>query len=153
MHHCNTTTNLQSDPQINRLNAEIESIKNTMDINLDLLTRREMRMEHLLEASDDLLEDSQVFNKRSTALKRVMKKKSFYYKLILVGFALFTIYLMMVKLCGFKLSCQASNNGYNNANNGHGNGYYGNNNNQYNGNNNQYNNGNWNDDHNGDGGN
>lgn len=96
---------MQSDPEINRLNAEVDSIKNTMDKNIELLTEREMKMEQLIETSEDLLVDSQIFNKRSTKLKRVMKKKSLYYKLILVGFGLFTIYLMMVKLCGFDLSC------------------------------------------------
>ena len=132
MHHCNTNTHLNSDPEINKLNAEIQSIKGTMDTNLELLMRRGVRMEDLLETTEELLEDTQVFNKNSTKLKRVMKKKALYYKLVLVGFAAMIIYLMMVKLCGFDLSCEASSNnkgGYYNGGGGNNNGGY------YNGNN------------------
>ena len=109
MHHSNTNRNDSSNSETAKLNADVESIKKTMDINLDLLVRRGVRMETLMEKSDDLMIESQVFNKRSLALKRVMKKKALYYKIILVGFGIITIYLMMVKLCGFNLSCQAKN--------------------------------------------
>lgn len=135
MHDYNTNANLGSDPKAAKLNAQIESIKTTMDFNIELLMRRGASMHDLMEQSEDLLMESQVFNKRSTQLRRAMKKRSLYYKLVLVGFALLLIYFMMVKLCGFDLSCAAdhngnnsnSNNGYNNNNNGYNGGNYGNN--------------------------
>jgi vesicle-associated membrane protein 7 len=115
MHHCNTNRSFGLDSRTSQLNAEVQSIKKTLDLNIDLLIRRGMRMEDLVEQSEDLLVESQVFNKRSTKLKRAMKKKSRYYKLILATFALLIVYLMMVKLCGFDLSCKAdasNNNNY-----------------------------------------
>lgn len=123
MHYCNTSGGIDSDLKASGLRAEVQSIKNILDINIDLLMRRGVVMENLIEQSEDLLVESQVFNKRSTKLKRAMKRKSFYYKMILVAFALLTIYLMMVKLCGFNLNCRAdssNNNGDNYNNNGGG---------------------------------
>jgi hypothetical protein len=126
MHDCNTNRHsIANDSQASQLNAEVESIKKTIDVNLDLLMKRGVRMESLMIASDDLMEQTQVFHKRSSNLKRVMRKKALYYKLVLAGFAVLTIYLMMAKLCGFDLTCEAeksySNNNKNYYNNDDGN--------------------------------
>lgn len=132
MHHSNTNRRIGSDYRTTQLHADIESIKNTMDTNIELLMKRGNVMEELLEQSDDLLMESQIFHKRSTNLKRAMKKKSLYYKMLLFGFAVFTIYLMMVKLCGFDLSCEAdSSSSSSSSNNNNGNKYYGGNQNKY----------------------
>ena len=110
MHHYNTNNHYGSDLKSSQLNAQVESIKKHLDVNIDLLMRRGMKMEELVQRSDDLLEESMVFHTKSNKLKKVMKRKSLYYKLILGGFALLTLYLMMVKLCGFDLSCKAEKN-------------------------------------------
>jgi hypothetical protein len=107
MHHCNTNRNLLGkDTRTAKLNAQVESIKTVLGMNIDLLMRREEHMRDLVDQSDDLLVDAKVFSKRGKKLKRAVKKKAWIYKMIIAGFAVLTIYLMMVKLCGFDLSCR-----------------------------------------------
>jgi hypothetical protein len=107
MHHCNTNRNmLGKDTRTAKLNAQVESIKTVLGMNIDLLMRREEHMRDLVDQSDDLLVDAKVFSKRGKKLKRAVKRKAWIYKLIIAGFAVLTIYLMMVKLCGFDLSCR-----------------------------------------------
>jgi Synaptobrevin/VAMP-like protein len=107
MHHCNTNRNmLGKDTKTAKLNAQVESIKTVLGMNIDLVMRREEHMRDLVDQSDDLLVDAKVFSKRGKKLKRAVKKKAWIYKLIIAGFAVLTIYLMMVKLCGFDLSCE-----------------------------------------------
>mmetsp|Transcript_22506 Transcript_22506/g.33350 ORF Transcript_22506/g.33350 Transcript_22506/m.33350 type:complete len:315 (+) Transcript_22506:127-1071(+) len=120
MHHCNTHRNqMGKDTHTSKLNAEVESIKKVLGVNIDLLMMREGYMNDLMDQTDDLLVDAKVFNKRGQKLKKAVKRKAWVYKLILVMFGLLTIYLMMVKLCGFDLSCRAQGNSGGNA-------YYGN---------------------------
>jgi len=124
MHHCNTNRNqMGKDTHTSKLNAEVESIKKLLGVNIDLLMLREGYMLDLVDQTDDLLDDAKIFNKRGQQLKKAVKKKEWMYKLILVMFGLLTIYLMMVQLCGFKLSCGAKgssseNSYYGNGNNG-----------------------------------
>jgi len=107
MHDYNTTgrTPLNNDTQASNLNAEVESIKKIMGNNIHIMMRNEANFENLVETTDDLLEDSKVFTKRGRKLKKVMKKKAWCYKVILIGFAFLTIYLMAVTFCGFDLTC------------------------------------------------
>ena len=108
MHHCNTHRDASGkDTRTAQLRTEVESIKKVLGLNIDLIMKREDHLEDLMDTTDDLLVDSKVFAKRGKNLKRAMKKKASMYKLILVLFGLLTIYLMIVKLCGFDLSCQA----------------------------------------------
>jgi len=111
MHHCNTHRNmLGKDTRTSKLNAQVETIKNVLGVNIDLLMRREEHMRDLMDQTDDLLVDAKVFSKRGKKLKRAVKKKAWIYKMIIAGFAVLTIYLMMVKLCGFDLSCKSDSN-------------------------------------------
>ncbi len=107
MHHYNTTgrTTLNNDTQASNLNAEVESIKKIMGNSIDIMMRSEANIENLVVTTDDLLEDSKVFTRRGRKLKKVMKKKAWCYKVILIGFAFLTIYLMAVTFCGFDLTC------------------------------------------------
>jgi len=135
MHYNNThRQSLGTDPKTSQLTAEIETIKKTMDCNLEVLMRRGNALEEMVEFSDDLMIEGQVFNKRSTQLKRVMRTKVMRYKLILLGFVLLLIYLMLAKMCGFNLSCNANDYGntgyYNNGENNQNDDYYNGENNQ-----------------------
>lgn len=105
MHHCNTNRNPLQNTQTSHLNAKVESLKKIMGTNIDLMMRSETNIEDLVETTDDLLEESKIFKKNGRRLKGVMKRKERFYKLILVGFALLTIYLMVVTICGFDMTC------------------------------------------------
>jgi len=119
MHHCNTNRNpMGNDTKSSKLNAEVESIKKVLGVNMDLLMMREEYVLDLMDQTGDLLVDAKVFSKRGQKLKRALKKKEWMYKLILVMFGLLTIYLMMAKLCGFGLNCVASGNGNGDDDNG-----------------------------------
>lgn len=111
MHYCNTHRNTLggNDKQAVKLNAQVESIRKVLNLNINLMIQRGDALENLIHQSEDLLEDAQIFRKSGKKLKRAVKKKALFYKLILVGFGLLLIYLMMVKLCGFDLSCEADN--------------------------------------------
>ncbi len=131
MHHCNTnrhSSGNSNDKQAMQLQSDVENIKNTIDMNIELLMERSVKLEDLMEQSDELLMESQAFNEKSNQLKKVMRRKVWRYKLILITFAVLTLYLMMVKMCGFDLSCESdyhySNNNQDNNNNDNNNGGY-----------------------------
>ncbi len=135
MHHCNTHRHSHGrDASFNKLHSEIESIKKVVGSSYDLMIRNQETIHDLVEKSDDLLYDAEIFTKTGRKMKKAMKRKNFFYKAILIIFALLLVYLMMVKLCGFDLSCKAddssnSNGGGNNGYNYKGDNYgYGNNN-------------------------
>lgn len=96
------------DPNITRLTSEVESLKRIMSVNIDLLMGRGHDLSSMVERSDDLLMESKIFSKRGKRLKRVMMKKAFVYKMVIVGFFLVTIYLMIASICGFNLTCSSS---------------------------------------------
>ena len=57
MHYCNTSGGIDSDLKASGLRAEVQSIKNILDINIDLLMRRGVVMENLIEQSEDLFNE------------------------------------------------------------------------------------------------
>ena len=110
MHHCNTNKHSHiDDRQTLQLQSDVENIKNTIDLNIDLLMRRAGNLEDLIDQSDELLRESQAFNAKTNELKWVIRKKVWRYKIILLVFAILVLYLMLSKICGFNLSC---NSGY-----------------------------------------
>jgi len=113
MHHCNTNrSSLGHDTKTSQLNTEVESIKNIMEMNIDIIMKNETSITAMINTTDDLLDESMVFKKRGNKLKRVMKRRTLMYKLILVGFGLLTIYLLFVQICGFDLTCKEDHGYY-----------------------------------------
>lgn len=113
MHHCNTNrSSLGHDTKASQLNTEVESLKNIMGVNIDIMMKNEKSITDMMETTDDLLDESMVFKKRGKKLKKVMKRRTLMYKLILVGFGLLTIYLLIVQICGFDLTCREDHGYY-----------------------------------------
>ena len=117
MHHCNTNRHTQGrrDSTLTKLNSEVESIKKVLGSSYDLLIRNQETLHSLVEKSDDLLFDAEVFSKSGRKIKKAMKKKNTVYKIVLIVFGMLLVYLMMVKLCGFDLSCRADDVGNDDA--------------------------------------
>eukprot|EP01083_Nonionella_stella_P269707 912784_1 len=113
MHHCNTNrSSLGHGTKASQLNAEVESIRNIMEVNIDIIMKNEKNLTAMIDTTDDLLDESMVFKKRGKKLKKVMKRRTLMYKIILVGFGLLTIYLLIVQICGFDLTCKEDHGYY-----------------------------------------
>lgn len=113
MHHCNTNRDsLGRDTKISQLNAEVESMKKVLGLNIQLMMKNEYMFEQLQEDTEELLIDAKVFSKRGKKVKRAMKRKKHMYTCILIMFTLLLIYLMMARLCGLGLSCEAEDFGF-----------------------------------------
>ena len=83
-----------------------------MEVNIDIIMKNEKNLTAMIDTTDDLLDESMVFKKRGKKLKKVMKRRTLMYKLILVGFGLLTIYLLIVQICGFDLTCKEDHGYY-----------------------------------------
>jgi len=111
MHHYNINRgNIGSDKKIIALEAQIDTLKGTMGQNISLILNRGDDLEQMLQQSDEMLEESKIFSKRSTTLKRNMMAKSIYYKVIVATFGFLVLYFIAASLCGFTMEQCRSNN-------------------------------------------
>ena len=121
MHHFNVHRNeMRNENRVNEMTSRVVSLKDTLDDNIKLLLKRDEHIDNLVEQSNDLMIESKVFVKRSDTLKKVMRKKTRLYRMILIAFVVSLFYLMLSAVCDFDLSqCRPSlddqgNNGGNN---------------------------------------
>ena len=90
MHHCNTNRHTQGrNSTLTKLNSEVESIKKVLGSSYDLLIRNQETLHSLVEKSDDLLFDAEVFSKSGRKIiKKAMKKKDKFFKIVLIVFVM-----------------------------------------------------------------
>lgn len=112
MHHFNVNRNeLRNENRVKEMTSRVESLKETLDENITLLLKRDVYIDNLIEQSNDLMIESKVFSKQSDKLKKVMRKKTRLYKMVLVAFGVFLFYFMLSAICDFDLSeCRPSGN-------------------------------------------
>lgn len=105
MHYYNTNRlSLAKDHHTSKLSADVDNLKSIMDENIQLIMKRGETMERIIKQSEELLDETKVFQKRGQQLKRVMKKKTKIYKSILIGFCVLFIYLIFASICSFDMS-------------------------------------------------
>ena len=110
MHHFNVHRNeLRNENRVKEMTSRVETLKGALDENIKLLLKRDTYIDNLVEQSNDLMIESKVFSKQGDKLKKVMRKKTRLYRMILVAFGACLFYFMLSAMCGFDLSaCRAS---------------------------------------------
>lgn len=113
MHHYNVNhDDIAKEEKVKKMEAQVQNLKNVMGRNIDLLMERGEHFETILERSDDLENQAQVFRKRSKIVKRYYKHKHYrqlaVYTGIIVVIVGFIAFLSFVRVCGIDLSkCKA----------------------------------------------
>jgi hypothetical protein len=102
MHHYNThRMSMLDDPKVLELKAQVESLKTTMGDNIVLAMSREHKLERLIQRSEEMTERSKVFTKRAKTTRRILLKKKFVCKILMVIFIGVLIYFFFAMICSF----------------------------------------------------
>ena len=101
MHHYNTNRmNMLDDPNVLALKAQVDSLKTAMGDNIVLAMTREHKLEKLIQRSEEMTERSKVFTKRAKVAKRVLLKKKYFCKILMVMFLGVLLYFLFASICG-----------------------------------------------------
>lgn len=84
---------------------KVDDVKDILGRNITLVMERGESLENLVRQTDDMLQDVQVFNKRSSQLKRKVQMEYYSYKLLAAGFVVLVLYLAVGSLCGYGMQC------------------------------------------------
>jgi len=104
VNHCK----LVQDDKVRALMAQVEDMKVVMGRNIQLSLRRAANLEQMLQKSDDLKEDTQVFYKASKVKKRQRQKRYFRVYATVMVMVISLVYLIVTAACGWTLSsCRA----------------------------------------------
>ena len=103
MHHYNVHRQeimREENPEINKMMAQVEDLKNVLGRNLNLLLERDEYIDNLLDKAVQARRDSLVFKKKSIKTKKHVAMKA--YKMwALICFSIFIfIYLIIISACG-----------------------------------------------------
>lgn len=96
----NRTKMVRMDKVVNLL-AKADDLKDVLGKNITVVLEREVRLIELVERSDDMLEDTKVFTKRSSKLKARPKRQYNSYYLIGFLFGALVLYLFVGDICGY----------------------------------------------------
>eukprot|EP00536_Pseudo-nitzschia_multiseries_P017540 jgi/Psemu1/225484/e_gw1.1619.3.1 len=105
MHHYNIHRKdmiRQENVQIDHLMAQVEDLKTVLGRNLNLLLERDEQIDSLMQKANQARQDSVVFMKKSTKVKKTMRMKNFQ-MWFLICFSLFVLlYFLITSACGFR---------------------------------------------------
>jgi vesicle-associated membrane protein 7 len=77
MHHYNVNHDkLARDEKVQALLARVDDMKSVMGRNINLLMERGEKFDHLVQKSDALVEDAQIFKKRARIIDRKRRRKT-----------------------------------------------------------------------------
>lgn len=111
MHYYNSNLlNLAREAKVEGLREQVESMKLVMGRNINLLLQRGEQLDALEEKSKVLMEDTEVFKKRSSQLKSHMWWQYYKTSCLLMFLVVGVIWLIFSSICGFNFSrCMPSN--------------------------------------------
>lgn len=89
----------------------VDDVKDILGKNITLVMERGESLDDLVEKSEDLLQDVQVFSKRSSQLKKKVQMEYYSYQCLAVGFVVLVFYLALGSLCGYGFQCVWSSDG------------------------------------------
>lgn len=113
MHYYNTNhKQLAREESVQKVMAKVQDLKDVMNRNLTLLLERGENLETLLQQSDLLQEDAQVFKKKSRIMLRRQQRK-YYIRIAIIVFIVATLsFLASIGICGVGLKyCRRSSSG------------------------------------------
>lgn len=105
------TTNhskLCQEEKVRALMAQVEDMKEVMGRNIQLSMRRAANLERMLQKSEDLEAETQVFYRRSKMAKRRRQRKYYRVYATLVLMVVGIVYMILAAACGWRLNCQSS---------------------------------------------
>ena len=111
LHYYNTHhLELSKDQQISKLLAQVEDMKHVLGRNINLLLEREQKLDRLVNKSNQLKEETQVFKKRAQQVKKQESYKNYKYAALILFIIMIFIYLILATACnGVTLSgCKRS---------------------------------------------
>ncbi|EJK61905.1 hypothetical protein THAOC_17518, partial [Thalassiosira oceanica] len=79
---------------VNSLLIKVDDLKGLLGDNIKMVLERESKLDSLVKQSDDMLNETKVFTKRSKSLKSKMKRQHFYYYIIAAVFGFLVIYFL-----------------------------------------------------------
>jgi len=83
----------------------VDDVKDILGRNITLVMERGESLDDLVQQTDDMLQDVQVFSKRSTQLKRRVQSEYYSYQCLAVAFVVLVFYLAVGSLCGYGMQC------------------------------------------------
>ncbi|KAL7533214.1 hypothetical protein ACHAWF_004385 [Thalassiosira exigua] len=96
--------------KVNNLLGKVDDLKGVLGKNIMVTLEREGKLAGLIEQSDEMLEDTKVFTKRSSRLRTKVKREYYSYYVIAFVFGLLVLYLFLGELCGYTFQkCLANN--------------------------------------------
>lgn len=81
--------------------SKVDDLKGVLGRNIRVILEREEKLVELVEKSEDMLEDTKVFTKRSTKLKRRTIPNYYPYYIIGCLFGVSVVYLFVAGICGY----------------------------------------------------
>mmetsp|Transcript_5659 Transcript_5659/g.10364 ORF Transcript_5659/g.10364 Transcript_5659/m.10364 type:complete len:301 (+) Transcript_5659:118-1020(+) len=79
----------------------VDDLKGILGRNITMVLERETRLVELVEISDEMLDTTKVFTRRSTRLKTVIKRKNYTYHWVAFIFGSVVLYLCLGEICGY----------------------------------------------------
>lgn len=105
MHYYNTNREkLQRDSTVEDLRLQVESLKVIMGRNITLLLERGENLEALVDKSNQMMGDTQVFKKRSRQLKTRMRWQYHKNSCLLAFLVIGVVWIGLSCVCGFNFS-------------------------------------------------
>ena len=102
---------VRQDKVVDILN-KVDDLKDILGKNITMVLERETRLVELVERSDEMLEDTKVFTKRSAKIKKRLKTNHNSYYIIGFVFGVLVLYLFVGDICGYTFQkCLASKDG------------------------------------------
>lgn len=106
IHYYNSNhSKLRQDDKIRSLMTKVEDMKSVMGRNIELSLQRAARLEDMIEKSEDLQSQTQVFYKRAKVVKKQRIRKLYRVYFTLAAVVVGLIYFLMVPSCGWLLKC------------------------------------------------
>merc|ERR1711957_580999 len=91
--------------------SKVDDLKGVLGRNITLVLERDAKLVELVEKSEDMLQDTKVFTKRSAKLKRMTKRNYYSYYIIGVLFGVLVLYLFVADICGYTFETCLSKDG------------------------------------------
>jgi hypothetical protein len=106
------------DPRVQARQAQIEDVHKKMRVNINIILENMTKYEQLIQASDSMSQDAEIFRKKSTRLKQTQQQKLICWTISLGLLVLLVIYLAVVGVCGLGYqNCRQGENSNSNSNN------------------------------------
>jgi len=87
--------------KVNELLSKTDDLKEVLGRNITMILEREGKLADLVHKSDDMMEETKVFTKRSSLLKTEVKRENNSYYVIAFVFGVLVLYLFLGEVCGY----------------------------------------------------